>query len=744
VRISLIAVLTAGALTGLALLTVALCLSDARSQAVATDASAWEVKGNFQLIPRPDQIAGDPEPVIYWLSAPVARASQYDLASPPFRAEPWVGFFVIGQVSLNDRRVAFERVDTREQYPVMVRSEPLVWRHNFCHLPAGWDHCMVRLLASGGGVIPFGVTNPRTYSHVAILRSHLWALLVFPVYGLSFCLFISPGLVASVALIRSGRLRPEAGPMAAIAMGCLIGYLAFWCFFWGPRIGQIFSVLVSLLAVAALGLLLGWQKNRRTLRMLDLAAPLLLHLFVGVMYLAILDNVDLGAGYEYQARARFLAHLLPQDNIFPRIIADRLALGLDPRTVVGEWHSSDRPPLQSGIFLSQWLWGSLGTGIAFDLYYQALGTMLQCCWVPAIWLLCRSMRLGPIPSALAICFLALNGFIMVNSLYVWPKMLGGSLAVFAFCLTCQSKDEIRSQPTRTGLLALSVAMSILSHPGTLFTVSALFVVWLLPGFMRLPHLLLTIGIVLVLLVPWQLYCLYYDPNGSKLLRWHIGGAGQSLIEDRGPLQAVVDAYARKSFGEIAGNKLANLRTLVFENGRAFYWGYPSAAAKPLGWRDWEGLRRREFHNLFFSLGPLNFGWFAGIWLLLRPINPGLRSGVIRLAAFVALNLAIWIGLMFGPGTTVLFQGSYALVLLLLAGLAICIASLPALCRNGILILQSVWFLTVWLITSPANRYGIANFFMIIVSALALLAILFVARQADNSVWRGEEARPLSG
>jgi hypothetical protein len=392
--------------------------------------------------------------------------------------------------------------------------------------------------------------------------------------------------------------------------------------------------------------------------------------------------------------------------------------------VVGEWQSSDRPPLQTGILLSQRTWGSL---LPNDMHYQAMGTMLQCSWIPAVWLLCRSLTLKPFSSLLVVCLLASSGFVMVNSVYVWPKMLGGAMAVFAFVLCFGLFCRAPGEWTRAGLLAASIAMSMLSHPSTLFTIGALVLVWFLPGFsIGRWQALLTVGITIILLAPWELYRHYYDPPGTRLIRWHIAGA--NLMTEKGALRAVIDAYAAKDFWGIAAYKVANISVLAFENPKALYWGYPHSAAQPLSWRDWEGLRRREFHNLFFALGILNTGWMAAIWCFWRqggPADRRFQRALTGLAGFVALNMLLWLALMFGPGTTVLFQGSYALELLMCTLLAACLVSLPRIGWSAILVLQLLWFITVWIVTSPANRYGIPNFFAIAVGLCSGLVLAYL-------------------
>ena len=60
--------------------------------------------------------------------------------------------------------------------------------------------------------------------------------------------------------------------------------------------------------------------------------------------------------------------------------------------LVGNWLSSDRPPLQTGFALLLWpLWHAGGR----QLGYQLLATGLEACWLPALWVLLRVRGVRP-------------------------------------------------------------------------------------------------------------------------------------------------------------------------------------------------------------------------------------------------------------------------------------------------------------------------------------------------------------
>ena len=80
--------------------------------------------------------------------------------------------------------------------------------------------------------------------------------------------------------------------------------------------------------------------------------------------------------------------LWPQpDNVIPLFFAAKVVthapLG---GYLLGDWLSSDRPPLETGFVLLQWpQWYPSGR----EGDYQFLGTVLQSAWLPALWVAFR-------------------------------------------------------------------------------------------------------------------------------------------------------------------------------------------------------------------------------------------------------------------------------------------------------------------------------------------------------------------
>jgi hypothetical protein len=538
-----------------------------------------------------------------------------------------------------------------------------------------------------------------------------------------------PGLPVAALLVTRGRLEPALLVPAAVVVSSLAGYLTFWAFFLSPGLGRGLGWAVLLGGVAALATSVARSRAVRDLLLSrETLAPVILMGLVGLFFLSLLYGVDLEVGIEGQPRIRFFEYSLAVDGEIPYHFADILYNHEDPREKfparVPGWQSSDRPPLQAGLTLLQLpLIYRAGDP---RLYAAVAGCAFQCAWVPAVWAL---WRLGGLPrrrAGLALLFVVLTGFALVNSVFTWPKLLAAALTLFAVSLALCGREPGRAFPlARAALLGLAAALGCLAHGGVAFTLLPLGLLLLLPRYYPgLSRLALAATVFVAVIVPWMLYQSRFDPPGDRLVRAHLAGASPTWREGRPLWRNLLDAYAALGPGEVVANKLANLRVL-FTAAKDQY-GWPPHRT-PAEWpADASSYRRCEFLALFWSLGLLNLGWLAAVVAARRPalrLDPtlGLAVPALGLAAVLA-----WVLLMFGPGGTVVHQGSYATSLLLMAALAAWLTALPPRPAYVLLALQGAAFAAGWVLTSPANGYGPINVFMAPLAVVFFVALAAVA------------------
>ncbi len=542
----------------------------------------------------------------------------------------------------------------------------------------------------------------------------LWALLVVPVLAA----FLFPGLLGAALLRRICGFPPFATVLVAVAVSSAAGYALFWVYFIDEPVGRVISVV--LLTATLLVIVLPTPARRLmadTARSRHVVVPVALMFMATLLYNGILFSRSIDTRVELRAQVHLADTVFPPDNVLPFLFADRLYNDTNPRSLLGTWHSSDRPPLQAGITLTQ-----LPAASAFgqdELAYQLLGTVLQCSWIAAIWALCGHARLSRRSTAFAIGMALFSGTFFVNSVFVWPKMLAGSLAVLAYVLLL---GDDRPSVASAGLAAGAAALALLAHTGVVFTLVPLAAIVLARRTRPSARAAVACAaVVVVLLAPWSAYKRFYDPPGNLLTKMHL--AGVNAHEDpRSFGQALVDAYEAAGPGKTVGNKLANLRTVIGD------WP-PTDGFSPV---ELGSLRDQEFFHLVWALGLLNLGWFGlTAWLARRRRQRPDDSGraTLQMVAVAGLSILFWVLVMFGPGSTIVHQGSYATVILLFAALAGVIGAWPPAWSAALGVLQVTWFTFLWGVAVPLDGRTVDVGSAVIALVAGALCIALLVRMA---------------
>jgi len=356
-----------------------------------------------------------------------------------------------------------------------------------------------------------------------------------------------------------------------------------------------------------------------------------------------------------QVAASRFSHLLPMDNQLPYLFARHIQQfgHSGPPIHVGDWLSSDRPPLQSAFFLAHTLWRMPDSSAQLDL--QVLGTLLQSTWVLGVWAVTLVVTERRSVRALIVAGSAVCGQVLLNSFYTWPKLLAAALALVAVALVLRT-DGVRDV-VRLPLAAAAAALAYLSHGGAAFALLpvAVLAAWQL---LRRRELLrvgtAAVGSALVLLLPWTLYQRFFDPPGDRLLKWML--ADVQPIDARSAAGAVVERYRGLGVEHVVQNKLSNVEQV---------WGLPLQSF-PLHASDEIGTVVRFLRGVwFYELIP-SFGLLLVLvvgFLGARRARATELQAQLRLAGVCCAGVLGWCLLMFGPRTTLTHQGTYAFTLM---------------------------------------------------------------------------------
>jgi MFS family permease len=374
------------------------------------------------------------------------------------------------------------------------------------------------------------------------------------------------------------------------------------------------------------------------------------------------------------ASSRFIEGL-PADNAVPLILAhaverDRRPL---PDPLYANWSPSDRPPLQTGIYLSTT--SVLGLEKS-ELQYSVVSSLLQSLWLLGIWAFFAAARTSRALAALTTAAILFSGFTLMNTFYVWPKLLSAAylLVVAAIFLTSSSSRIVKERGCAT-VLGLCVAGALLAHNGAFIALIALVAYLLLRRQVPSWTLVVPAAIVAALVVaPWIAYQKVVDPPGDKLLKLQVAGI-PNIDTPRSLTHELVHHYRRIGPEKAITNKLDNLINpfrgedeLAREAWRVVVsTGKGDHARRDQAIHD---LRWNQFFYLLPTLGILALGpiLFA---LSIVAEKLGLRPGrSLRdaphewpLLIFLALIIFFWSLILFGPNYTFLHQGTYITPLL---------------------------------------------------------------------------------
>jgi hypothetical protein len=499
-------------------------------------------------------------------------------------------------------------------------------------------------------------------------------------------LLLLPATAAALMAIRRGVRDLVLLIGIGLATGGVVALGSFWSYWIDHGLGVSFVVVSITLSVVAI------LVHRRILRresglLLALAVPagLLLTSTVFVLSMGFLHG-----GVQEPLRTPAVRWSdpggLPGDSLIPLLFAESvLEVGNDgpPPVFFGDWLSSDRPPLQSGVVLSQrvFAWDSTG------LHYEVVSVAAQQLWVVGLWALLLASGVGRRVRAVAAVTLLASDVALVNGFFVWPKLLPTAYLLVIAAIVLSPAWRGWSRSSLVGVLVGTLAaLATLAHGGSIFGLVPLAAVGLVRARPSLRWLLSAASMALVVMLPWALYQRLVDPPGNRLVKWHL--AGVVAPDDRGLGEALSDMYRSIGPGTAIRYKLDNLTTML---GPAEAWWHPvSGLGRAVDGRLAEAsalIRHDRFFYLVPSVGFLLLAPLVALVVVLvrrlqsadLPLVPEERRPEWRLGvyclAIALVGALVWASLMFGPGTTLIHQGALLLPVMLMLGLLMTAAAL---------------------------------------------------------------------
>ena len=635
-------------------------------------------------------------------------------ASQPVMATPFLSVYLAGYPNSANIRLTVENLQTGNQLPLQMDNPGDSWQLFHFPLPAQWKGQPVRLLVEDNAVGPDGWVAFTEPGSVWGFKSDI--LFSGRILGLLLLLFVAlllpPAATVVIAFLR-GIKDPLDLTAAALLSAGLVGYSAFWIYFFNRAAGIAYSYAVLLSSCAVV--LHAWvtARNRGRLRALRrMAQPVIL---VG---LASIFVISLGFVYgrpisvaDYAAQ-RFGPPTLWGDNFLPKVFADGVFQGHIPRPLANDWLSSDRPPLQTGMVL----WVYPYTRGNRELLYQTATTLLQLTYLAGLWAYLQAAKVNRQAMALVLAAVFVSGFAILNSFYTWPKLWPVAfLFLIPAYLFTDRFFSVRANWRVGASIGAAAGLAMLCHGGSIFALVGIALTLLLMR--RLPRLRFILAAALtagLLYLPWTIYQKQYDPPGDRLLKMHLAGVMTPHPESR--MRDLLIANYRGLHGkEILEYKLRNFSRLGEDIPGV--WHHATIVVQTF----FTGDQTRRAAAVAFLRNSMFLSWFsstdlfglAPLALLLCTILRRRRSVEFQQAYWLwlctAITLVVWCVLMFGPGTTVVHQGCYFTEVAAFAGGTLTFwalsRTLAAIITSCHVLLNAALY--IWL--TPPRPMGIATF-----------------------------------
>jgi hypothetical protein len=463
-------------------------------------------------------------------------------------------------------------------------------------------------------------------------------------FALLFAVF-----VALYDVARSGlRLETLSAFCAAIVLLGIAGYLAYWLAFSSYLAFRIVKIAALVLLVGYFGIVV--RRGRLAAHLAEIREPIA---FAGLFTVMMLTLGFAAGGIDDPARIaqiRF-GHTLPPDNIIPMIVADMLRDGVIHSPTMGDWLTSDRPPLQAGLYL-------LLSLQLRPLGYEIVAAWLQATFLFGVWGLCVAAALPVAARRLTLLACCLLPPMILNTFYTWPKLLSACYLLLCFALLFRRPAPDRSSAATGVLIGCLAALALLSHGTAAFALIgfaiAVVAFWAWPPFKTM---LAGAAALLAVYVPWMLYQTFIDPPGNRLMKWHLAGAVD--VDPRPFGQTLREAYGALTWQDYLSNKMENVGVIVGTWPRSL-----AEIARLIVGRDGDiapAVRIADFFQFLPSLHVFSLALIVALVLLaFMPAGEReQRDFALRLLVALVATLVVFVLLIFMPGHSVNHQGSYA-------------------------------------------------------------------------------------
>ena len=531
-------------------------------------------------------------------------------------------------------------------------------------------------------------------------------------------IFIAPGYLIARQFTLKKIIDKKYLLILSITLSSLLAYLIFWVYYFSSAEGKMISVV--LVTVSVIIIIINFKHFKEEILDINFISPLVLLFFAGCMYLGLSYlYTDIHSNYYHIFNSRFYNFTPGGDHIIPKILLDRIYYSVPLTNFLGDWLASDRLPLSTAILIILYPFSIFKDS---SLFYQFVGTYIQMFWIPALYSLCLFFNFNKYVSNFIIGNSLLSGFFIVNSTYIWPKLLTTLFFTLLFILVFEISNEKQIKfklVMHSKIIGICAALSILSHGGIAFSLIAFGLsIMISKKRMNYKYIFFVFVSFFVVYFPWFLFQKLVDPPGNRLTKWHL--AGMVEINDYSLWDALFYAYSSTPIIEIVTNKVMNILNLFAINPGE----YSSIAA----------LKSTIFAKTFGTALILNL-----FILVLIPhfiINYLYKKKLVSyknkvMFCFFILSFTIWPLLMFDANNTYINHGSYFNILLIYIFIAYGVKYSNRIFSNLIYMFNIIIFILLWVPSSEVSFFRFLFFInpgmLIIMILSAILFFMYIYR-----------------
>lgn len=527
---------------------------------------------------------------------------------------------------------------TGERTPISLSNTGEKWERYESQVPRSLQGKQIRLVMDDQSQSTFGWIGV-TDIEVSFFPFNLSNIVK------AFMLLVSLHCIFSIWLVLFLRRNSHEVSLALqlLTIG-LFGYITFFVFLSSVTAGITLSITVLILLLCFFVKIIINDEIYEFVRAHKIWLPISLYTAF-IVFIGYYPFVSVSPDSWMTAGHRWLG--LPIDNWIPKIFADQILAGQVMSPMLGDWLSSDRPPLQTGILL---IFYSLMPGDT--LLYQILSTMLQVTIIFPAFIFLRVIGQRKVITLIVMLLLTTN-LVAIHSLHVWPKLLSATYLMLFYLLLLTPFKLTNEKAYHYMVAGCYAALAMLSHGGAVFALFGIGVAFLIKN-STTKALITSVKTTwyygfwfLLLMAPWIYYQKFIDPFNDRLAKWHIAGV---IEPNKDSLrQSILSAYQSLDFFTWLDGRIINLR-VIFGGTIDFL-----VDILNLSVRD-QTIITKSFYGTTYSF------WFLSPFIIFSICAASKRRNINMDMFWILITSLIieiaWSLVMFIPGSTVIHQGTF--------------------------------------------------------------------------------------